>query len=50
MNNGKKEILQLMNMRCISQVILKESLEMNNSRSKEETDQLLNRFWNIYYK
>jgi DNA polymerase sigma len=34
--------------RCISESTLKESLELNNSSSKEEIDQLLNKFWEIY--
>jgi hypothetical protein len=34
--------------RCGTESILKQTLEINEKRSKEEIDQLLNRFWQIY--
>jgi hypothetical protein len=34
--------------RCAIESILKETLETTNCHSKEEIDQLINRYWNIY--
>ena len=35
-------------MRSVTQSILEETLKMNEKRSKEEIEQLSNRFWEIY--